>query len=172
MGPCFLYLELLFRSFFFFSSSFPFWRKSNSKHTENRFSQFLYKCFGGFLPFPSICIFIITTFQSPGEMAFMISKTQQAKISEVPRSGEEIQTESANNPVTSQLYLKTSESLDREIVLRRIRQHKTMNKVRNSLQSLFRSSVSYAGFRLWRAQMAGARRYFLFPLTLNLKSKP
>lgn len=76
-------------------------------------------------------------------MAFMISKTQQAKISEVPRSGEEIQTESANNPVTSQLHLKTSESLDREIVLRRIRQHKTMNKVRNSLQSLFRSSQSH-----------------------------
>lgn len=74
----------------------------------------------------------------------MMSKTQQASISEpnhnlnLSHSGGE--TESANNSVTSQLYLKTSETLDREIVLRRIRHHKTMNKVRNSLQSLFRSS--------------------------------
>lgn len=124
---------------------FFFWRKSNSEHTENRlhnFSTNTLKVFFHFLQF--VYSFLLHTSLSPphttGEMAFMISKTQQASISEPSHSGGEIQTESANDRVTSQLYLKTSESLDREIVLRRIRHHKAMNKVRNSLQSLFRGA--------------------------------
>lgn len=79
-------------------------------------------------------------------MAFMISKSKPPSFSEpqelsLPHGA---RSESTINSVTSQLILKSSSAaardgsqpLDRDVVLKRIRHHKSMNKVRNALQAL------------------------------------
>ncbi len=76
------------------------------------------------------------------KMAFMISKVQAEKVN-LNHSGEK---DSELSPVSSQLYLKSStqassKTLDKEAVLRRIRHHKNLNKVRGALQALISNSV-------------------------------
>ncbi|KAI5665863.1 hypothetical protein M9H77_15716 [Catharanthus roseus] len=86
--------------------------------------------------------------------SFIISKNHHNQPSSTTTACEPTQSQNEtsieNASVTSQLYLlksssssstrRPSESLDKEIVLRRIRHHKSMNKVRNALQSLLANS--------------------------------
>ncbi|GAV86775.1 hypothetical protein CFOL_v3_30201 [Cephalotus follicularis] len=77
-------------------------------------------------------------------MAFIVSKSEQS-FSEVvkvnPSHPEDKETQS-HNPITSQLYLRSSSThtsshaLDKEVVLKRIRRHKYLNKVRGVFQAL------------------------------------
>ncbi|PIA52427.1 hypothetical protein AQUCO_01000358v1 [Aquilegia coerulea] len=74
-------------------------------------------------------------------MAFTISsKTNQPSSNSVDH--EEPET---LNTITSHLYLKpshTTESIDKDVVLRRIRNRKRVNKVRSVLQAIFSSPSS------------------------------
>ncbi|KAL3616452.1 hypothetical protein CASFOL_039842 [Castilleja foliolosa] len=64
-------------------------------------------------------------------MAYMISKTQPSLCDEDERASKD-----GPDSVTSHLILKSSaQSLDKNVVLRRIRYHRTMSKVKNSLQA-------------------------------------
>ena len=78
-------------------------------------------------------------------MASLVSKTEtKAKklAEEEEEEGEEGETE---NPVTSHVYLRpahSSQSLDKEEVLQRIRQRKRANKVQAAFQALVRLSSS------------------------------
>ncbi|CAA2970918.1 Hypothetical predicted protein [Olea europaea subsp. europaea] len=71
-------------------------------------------------------------------MDFMISKNQPT-ISESEKVNEETET---LDSVTNQLFLKSSSTpnsaqrLDKEVVLRRIWYHKTLNKVKNTFQAI------------------------------------
>jgi hypothetical protein len=80
-------------------------------------------------------------------MAFMISKAQQS-ISETEKSNQnhpEVEDKQALTcPVSSQLHLKPSvHSMDKDVILKRIRHHKRTNKVKNAIQALatFRGSL-------------------------------
>lgn len=84
----------------------------------------------------------------------MISKSKSS-FSEPPKLNlsENARNESETiKPVTSQLYLKSSsaaarhgsETLDKNVVLRRIRHHKSMNKVRNAFQALLAADDTVA----------------------------
>lgn len=73
-------------------------------------------------------------------MAFMISKAQQC-ISETEKSNQnhpEVEDKQALAcPVSSQLHLKPSvHSMDKDVILKRIRHHKRTNKVKNAIQAL------------------------------------
>ncbi|KAK7858697.1 hypothetical protein CFP56_010477 [Quercus suber] len=75
-------------------------------------------------------------------MAFTISKVQAEKIT--INHSEEKDSEILS-PISSQLYLKSStqapsKTLDKEAVLRRIRLHKNLNKIRGALQALVAGS--------------------------------
>ncbi|KAL6957104.1 hypothetical protein U1Q18_011783 [Sarracenia purpurea var. burkii] len=75
------------------------------------------------------------------EMSFMKSKNQPssfAQSQEVKLSdGRDKGGEEATNSVTSCLYLKSSsQPLDKNVVLRRIRHHKNLNKIRSTFQGL------------------------------------
>ncbi|PON70154.1 hypothetical protein PanWU01x14_083290 [Parasponia andersonii] len=84
-------------------------------------------------------------------MASLVSKTETISMKskklaggegeeEGEGEGEEVEI-NQNKPVTSHLYLKpahSSQSLDKEEVLRRIRQRKRVNMVRTALQSVLR----------------------------------
>ncbi|KAJ7952891.1 Inositol 1,4,5-trisphosphate receptor-interacting protein-like 2 [Quillaja saponaria] len=83
-------------------------------------------------------------------MAFMIPKSN-ASFSETEkvnmRSHSEDKDSESLGPITSQLYLKSSsakyassQTLDKQVVLRRLRHHKSLNKVRSPFQALFSSS--------------------------------
>ncbi|PON88968.1 hypothetical protein TorRG33x02_151970 [Trema orientale] len=86
-------------------------------------------------------------------MASLVSKTETISMKsnklaeeeeEAEGEGEEVEI-TQNKPVTSHLYLKpahSSQSLDKEEVLQRIRQRKRVNMVRNALQSVLRLSSS------------------------------
>ncbi|GFP80968.1 hypothetical protein PHJA_000240100 [Phtheirospermum japonicum] len=65
-------------------------------------------------------------------MAFMISKNQPSFCDEDERTSKD-----GPGSVTSHLFLKSSaQSLDKNVVLRRIRYHKTMSKVKHSFEAL------------------------------------
>ncbi|CAI9752817.1 unnamed protein product [Fraxinus pennsylvanica] len=72
------------------------------------------------------------------EMAFMISKNRQS-LSESEKMTEAAET---LDSVTTQLFLKSSSTqrsaqrLDKDVVLRRLRYHKTLNKVKNTFQAI------------------------------------
>ncbi|EEF40060.1 conserved hypothetical protein [Ricinus communis] len=81
-------------------------------------------------------------------MAFMISQSQQSLSSE----DKENQTQVELGPISTQLHLisssssssshssSSSKALDKEVILRRIRHHKSLNKLRNVFQALAGSS--------------------------------
>ncbi|OMO56803.1 hypothetical protein CCACVL1_26267 [Corchorus capsularis] len=88
-------------------------------------------------------------------MDFMISRVQPSfsggadqKVMDVNvNNQEEKDTTQTPNSVTSQLQIKSSavrsspESLDKEVVLRRIRHHKCKNKVKSAFQALVGGSA-------------------------------
>ncbi|KAF8410602.1 hypothetical protein HHK36_003134 [Tetracentron sinense] len=78
-------------------------------------------------------------------MASLVSK-KQASVSETEKNScsDDREREEPKH-VTSQLYLKpthASESLDKHILLQRIRQHKRINKVQTALKGLMSSPFS------------------------------
>jgi hypothetical protein len=84
-------------------------------------------------------------------MAFRASQVQ-ISVSEAEKASldhaEERDSESLGpvSPISSQLHLKPSpQALDKEAVLRRIRHHKSLNKVRGAFQALV--SVSGASIQ-------------------------
>ncbi|KAJ6366971.1 hypothetical protein OIU77_003369 [Salix suchowensis] len=79
---------------------------------------------------------ILVLFPSPKTMASKISKSQQS-FSETEKSNQnhpEVEDEQAPAcPISSQLHLKPSvHSMDRDVILKRIRHHKRSNKVKNA----------------------------------------
>ncbi|KAB2617953.1 hypothetical protein D8674_013822 [Pyrus ussuriensis x Pyrus communis] len=83
-------------------------------------------------------------------MAFKISKAQQhqpSSFSEAAsgkiKDGHEVSPESQSS-ITSHVYLKSpaAASLDRDVVLRRIRHHKHLSKVKSAFQAFMGSSSS------------------------------
>lgn len=79
----------------------------------------------------------------------MVSKTQpsvDSNAENIPIAiQEEPDVEETQNPVTSHVYIKrenSGQALDREVVLRRIRQRRRMNKAKASLLALIRSPFS------------------------------
>lgn len=77
--------------------------------------------------------------------SYKLSKTKSQKEA-VNMSNLEEETYDVNNKeVSTLLYLKpthTSETLDKDVVLRRIRQRKRVNKLRAALQALLTTPVS------------------------------
>ncbi|KAG2724611.1 hypothetical protein I3843_01G025200 [Carya illinoinensis] len=79
-------------------------------------------------------------------MAFMISKVPSLSETEKMSLNHSEERDSETlGPISMQLYLKSSagassKTLDKEAVLRRIRHHKSLNKVRGAFQSLVSSS--------------------------------
>ncbi|EXB37238.1 hypothetical protein L484_020297 [Morus notabilis] len=91
-------------------------------------------------------------------MAFVISEAQQSfSHSEAEKV---TQQDDRPSPITSQLYLKSSSSssssskanLNKDVVLRRIRHHKCLNKVRSAFQGLLVSSDSEEAQQKWLDQ--------------------
>ncbi|KAL1824357.1 hypothetical protein ACET3Z_011135 [Daucus carota] len=92
-------------------------------------------------------------------MAYRISKNQQDAFLETEKlslsaAGDD-KLGSTNTSVTNKLYIKASSSaqaqhssgtLDREVVLRRIRQHKCLKKVQNTFQALLPQAASHQGW--------------------------
>nr|XP_048335980.1 uncharacterized protein LOC125423973 [Ziziphus jujuba var. spinosa] len=88
-------------------------------------------------------------------MAFIISKAQSS-LSEVQSNGrlnhEKDGKDSSESPdtgshITSELYLRSSsKSLDKDVVLRRLRQHKSLNKIKGAFQALLSSSSEHANY--------------------------
>lgn len=79
--------------------------------------------------------------------SYKLSKTKSSVQKEaVNMSNLEEETYDVNNKeVSTLLYLKpthTSETLDKDVVLRRIRQRKRVNKLRAALQALLTTPVS------------------------------
>ncbi|KAM0970582.1 hypothetical protein ACFX13_018888 [Malus domestica] len=83
-------------------------------------------------------------------MAFIISKAQQQQPSSFSeatsgkiKDGHEVSPESQSS-ITSHVYLKSpaAASLDRDVVLRRIRHHKHLSKVKSAFQAFMGSSSS------------------------------
>lgn len=93
-------------------------------------------------------------------MAYRISKNQQEAFAETEKlsltGGREDEVGSANALVTNHLYIKASSSsahtqpssgtLDKQVVLRRIRQHKCLKKVQNTFQALLPQPSSHQGW--------------------------
>ncbi|KAL7193184.1 hypothetical protein ACSBR2_024903 [Camellia fascicularis] len=77
-------------------------------------------------------------------MAFIMSSNKSQEVKNLSSVSEGRDT----NSVTSYLYLKSSsahsssEPLDKDVVLRRIRHHKCLNKIRSPFQALLSSSFS------------------------------
>ncbi|KAL0377794.1 UNVERIFIED_CONTAM: hypothetical protein Sradi_3084900 [Sesamum radiatum] len=71
-------------------------------------------------------------------MAFMISKNQPSSPEKmISFSHNDGSTEPLPGSVSTQLFLKSSaQSLDKEVVLRRLRHHKTINRVKNAFQAM------------------------------------
>ncbi|GLU13648.1 hypothetical protein SLE2022_302720 [Rubroshorea leprosula] len=94
-------------------------------------------------------------------MAFMVSKSQpsfsetEERAVNVKQQLEEDKDVQTLSPITSHLYLKSSarssshETLDKEAVLRRIRHHKSLNRVRTALQALAGGSGKANGDQMW-----------------------
>ncbi|KAF5468373.1 hypothetical protein F2P56_012529 [Juglans regia] len=82
-------------------------------------------------------------------MSYTVSKTQPSVDSNAENIPIDIQeepgVEETQNPVTRHLYIKPSklgQTLNREVVLRRIRQRKRMNKLKATLLALIRLPFS------------------------------
>ncbi|KDP31842.1 hypothetical protein JCGZ_12303 [Jatropha curcas] len=80
-------------------------------------------------------------------MAFVIPQTQQS-LSSSEDSDNQTQL---LGPISKQLYIKStssssssssSKALDKEVILKRIRHHRSLNKVKNAFQSFMSSSDS------------------------------
>ncbi|POO02648.1 hypothetical protein TorRG33x02_016340 [Trema orientale] len=80
-------------------------------------------------------------------MAFVISEAQPSFseaektstiLSHVSRAAD--REPEGPRPITSQLHLKSSKSLNKDVVLRRIRHHKYLSRVRSAFQGLVSSS--------------------------------
>ncbi|KAJ9170784.1 hypothetical protein P3X46_018863 [Hevea brasiliensis] len=74
-------------------------------------------------------------------MAFVISQSQQSLTTEDKENLSQL------GPISTQIQLKSSSSqassckaLDKEVILKRLRHHKSLNKVRNVFQALVSSS--------------------------------
>ncbi|KAI4327521.1 hypothetical protein L6164_019970 [Bauhinia variegata] len=85
--------------------------------------------------------------------ANMISKAQQQhsfseteKVSFNHSESEDKDSENIVGPVSSQLHLKSvSQALDKQVVLRRIRHRKSLNKVKSALETLLGHSEAKDG---------------------------
>ncbi|KAL6273829.1 hypothetical protein ACE6H2_024521 [Prunus campanulata] len=84
-------------------------------------------------------------------MAFIISRAppqqKQPSFSEAEKKdGHEELSEAQSSSITRHVYLKSSAAaaLDRDVVLRRIRHHKNLSKVKSAFQSLMGSSQEAA----------------------------
>ncbi|KAI5319464.1 hypothetical protein L3X38_039172 [Prunus dulcis] len=84
-------------------------------------------------------------------MAFIISrappKQKQPSFSEAEKKdGHKELSEAQSSSITSHVYLKSSAgaAMDRDVVLRRIRHHKNLSKVKSAFQSLMGSSQEAA----------------------------
>lgn len=81
----------------------------------------------------------------------MVSKNQQSfSVTDAEAALNQHFEDGKVSPITSQLYLKSSgrstqESLDKEAVLRRIRHHKSMNRIRSALQTLAEQKLMELG---------------------------
>ncbi|CAK9158711.1 unnamed protein product [Ilex paraguariensis] len=96
-------------------------------------------------------------------MAFMISKHQPSfseAAEKVSVSDQRDETEIINS-VTSQLYLKSSSSsahhtsekaLDKDVVLRRLRHHKCLNRIKNTFGALLSTTPSGGQRQKWLEQ--------------------
>ncbi|KAK4367696.1 hypothetical protein RND71_011488 [Anisodus tanguticus] len=75
-------------------------------------------------------------------MAFAISKEKIPSFSEPQKVGfSHEDSESGSSVISSQLYLKSShQTMDKNVVRRRIRHHKCLQKVRANLQALLDTS--------------------------------
>ncbi|KAJ4843710.1 hypothetical protein Tsubulata_024556 [Turnera subulata] len=79
-------------------------------------------------------------------MAFMISKTHHQSFSSeaeklrLNHPEEEADTQPVSTPISRELHLlkssSNSKALDKQVILRRIRHRKSLNKVRNAFQEL------------------------------------
>ncbi|KAG5245641.1 hypothetical protein IMY05_005G0106300 [Salix suchowensis] len=83
---------------------------------------------------------------SPKTMSFMVSQAQQSfsENEKVNLNHPEVEDNQvlSTSPVSSQLHLKPSaHAMDRDVILKRIRHHKTVNKVKKALQALAASSL-------------------------------
>ncbi|KAJ6304910.1 hypothetical protein OIU78_020457 [Salix suchowensis] len=79
-------------------------------------------------------------------MSFMVSQAQQSfsENEKVNLNHPEVEDNQvlSTSPVSSQLHLKPSaHAMDRDVILKRIRHHKTVNKVKKTLQALAASSL-------------------------------
>ncbi|KAK2660440.1 hypothetical protein Ddye_006973 [Dipteronia dyeriana] len=77
-------------------------------------------------------------------MASMVPKKQSSDLNTETNTHEDQEDQESLNYVSSHLYLRhthTSEKLDKDVVLRRIRHRKRLNKVRNALQGFLGWSV-------------------------------
>ena len=82
----------------------------------------------------------------------MVSKSQHSSVDSkdenmiaINSSTVDQQDPETQNPITSHLYLKPThpaQSLDKEVVLRRFRQRKRLNKVKATLKALLGSPLS------------------------------
>ncbi|GER30821.1 calcium-dependent protein kinase 33 [Striga asiatica] len=76
-------------------------------------------------------------------MAFMISQNQPSFSDEAEKIISRKEESERKGSISSHLLLKSSsQSLDKSVVLRRIRHHKAMNKVKNTLRALSRPDIS------------------------------
>lgn len=75
----------------------------------------------------------------------MVSKAQQSfsENEKLNLNHSEVEDNQVlTSPVSSQLHLKPSaHAMDRDVILKRIRHHKTVNKVKKTLQALAASSL-------------------------------
>ncbi|OAY35360.1 uncharacterized protein LOC110628717 [Manihot esculenta] len=85
-------------------------------------------------------------------MAFVISQSQQSL------TGDDTENQTQIGPVSTQLHLKSSsqpcsKALEKEVILRRLRHHKSLNKVRNAFQALAssceREAMVSANQQMW-----------------------
>ncbi|GMN29818.1 hypothetical protein TIFTF001_002572 [Ficus carica] len=83
-------------------------------------------------------------------MAFVVSEAPQS----LSESEADRKATLKDSPITSQLYLKSSSSkaLNKEVVLRRIRHHKCLNKVRSAFQGLLTTSHEEDAHQKWLDQ--------------------
>lgn len=99
--------------------------------------------FNSYIWHPPLSHHHTTHFISPQEMAYIFSENRPT-FSEAEKVNHLRDEHETTNTVTSQLHLKspaqTSETLDKDVVLRRIRHHKCVNKVRSAFQALVSSA--------------------------------
>ncbi|PIN04127.1 hypothetical protein CDL12_23342 [Handroanthus impetiginosus] len=87
-------------------------------------------------------------------MAFMVSNNQPSFSDKAEKMSFSSKDESEPiGSVSSQLFLKSSShNLDKDVVLRRLRHHKTMSKVRNAFQSMLAADTEELCVEKWLQQ--------------------